>query len=97
MDNIKTYAVGNGEITLTAQDADELRIMLQTEFLRNVINELIDQRIDQFKFSGLRSRRHFVDEMVRKCDDLINYDSLYYEETMMETIYDNANELDLLR
>ena len=97
MENIKTYPVGNGEITLTEQDAEELRIMLQTEHLRKVIDELIDERIDQFNFHGRRSRRSFVDDILRLHDDLISYDSLYYEETIMENIYNKANELNLLR
>ena len=97
MDNIRTFAVGNGEITLTAQDAEELRIILQTEHLTKVVNELIDEREDQFSFPRRRSRRSFVDDIVRLHNDLINYDSLYYEETIMENIYNRAAELNLLR
>ena len=97
MNDIRTYAVGNGEITLSAQDAEDLRIMLQTEHLRKVINELIDERADQFNFPGRRSLHRFIDEIVRLHDDLINYDSLYYEETIMENIYARADEQNLLR
>lgn len=96
-DDIKTYPIGNGEITLTTQDAEELRILLQTEHLRRTINEHIDEQIDEFNFPTPRSRNSFVDELVRQNDDLISYDSIYYKETMMENIYDRANELKLLR
>ena len=97
MDSIKTYHIGNGEITLTEQDAEDLRILLQTEYLRKYINEQIDTHIEDFDFHGPRSRRLFVDEILRQNDDLISYDSIYHEETMMENIYDRANEHNLLR
>lgn len=94
---MKTYAIGNGEITLTEQDAEELRIILQTEYLAKFINDIIDKNIDDLKLSGPRSRRHFVDELVRINSDLINYDSIYFEETMQENIFDQATDFGLLR
>ena len=97
MDTIKTYPIGNGEITLTAQDAEELRVMLQTEYLTKVINDIIDEHIDELKFPGPRSRRRFVDELVHYNSDLINYDSIYYEETMQENMFDTAQDRGLLR
>ena len=97
MDNIKTYAVGNGEITLTAQDAEELRVILQTEHLRNVIDELIEQRKDCFSFQDPRSRRHFVDEMLRLNSDLIDYDSTYYTEMLIENIFREAEAKGIAR
>ena len=97
MDNIKTYPVGSGEITLTEQDAEELRVMLQTEYLRRFINERIDKDIDSFSFKGPRSRRLFVDEVLRVNSDLISYDSIYFDETMTENIFDMASEMKLLR
>lgn len=97
MDNIRTYPVGNGEITLTEQDAEELRVMLQTEYLTKVINGIIDEHIDELQFHGPRSRRRLVDELVRINSDLINYDSIYYEETMQENMFDTAHDRGLLR
>lgn len=97
MEEIKTYAVGNGEITLTEQDAEELRIMLQTEYLKKRINEIIDENINYLKFPGPRSRRRFVEKLVVMNSDLVSYDSLYYEETMQENMFDTATDLGLLR
>lgn len=97
MEAIRTYAVGNGEITLTAQDAEDLRLILQTEYLRRTIEEILEQNKDDFNFSGPRSRRHFVDEMVRLNNDLVNYDSSYYEETMTQNIYNIADLHKLVR
>ena len=97
MEDIRTYPIGNGEITLTAQDAEELRVMLQTEYLTKVINGIIDEHIDELKFPGPRSRRRFVDELVHLNSDLINYDSIYYEENLQENMFDTAQDRGLLR
>lgn len=97
MADIRTYPIGNGEITLTAQDAEELRVMLQTEYLTKVINGIIDEHIDELKFPGPRSRRRFVDELVHLNSDLVNYDSIYYEENMQENMFDTAQDRGLLR
>lgn len=97
MNDIKTYAIGNGEITLTEEDAEQLRIMLQTDYLAKVINEIVDKNIDDLAFPSKSSRRHFVDNMVRLHDDLVNYDSIYYEETIEENIFRRAEELGLVR
>lgn len=97
MDNIKTYAIGNGEITLTSHDAEELRIMLQKDYLASVIDELIEQRIDCFKFSGKSARKHFVDELVNLNDDCVNYDSSYFEEMLEENIFNRAEDYRILR
>lgn len=97
MDTIRTYPVGNGEITLTAQDAEELRVMLQTEYLAMVFNDIIDEYIDEFKFSSPISRRCFVDELVRINSDLVNYDSTCYEETMRDNLFNTAEDRGLLR
>ena len=96
MDTIKTYAIGSGEITLTEQDAEELRIMLQTEYLEKRINEIIDENINDLKFPGPRSRRRFVEKLVAMNSDLVSYDSIYYEETMMENMFDTAEDLGFL-
>lgn len=95
MNSIKTYAVGNGEITLTKQDAEELRIILQTEYLEKFIRELIKENHECFKFTPA-SLRHFVDEMVRINSDWVDYDSSYHTEIMEENIFDRAGELGML-
>lgn len=92
MNNIKTYAVGNGEITLTAQDAEELRIILQTEYLEKFIRERIKENSTCFKFTPA-SLRHFVDDMVRINRDMVDYDSSYYIEMMEENLFDRAEML----
>ena len=97
MDTIRTYAVGNGEITLTENDAEELRILLQTDYLRKVIDELVEQRIDCFAFHSPSSRAHFVDELVRMNDDCVNYDSSYYEEMLTENIFNRATQHKIMR
>ena len=97
MDTIKTYAIGNGEITLTESDAEELRIILQTEHLCKIINEIIDENIDCFNFRNSSAREHFVDELVRLNDDCVNYDSSYYTEMLEENIFNRAEELKIAR
>lgn len=97
MDNIRTYAVGNGEITLTDQDAEELRIILQTEHLRQVIDEIVGKNLDCFDFRTPSSRKHFVNDVVRLNDDCINYDSLYYKETLEENIFLRAEALNIYK
>ena len=89
MNTTKTYAVGNGEITLTAQDAEELRIILQTEYLEKFIRERIKEHSSCFKFTP-SSLRHFVDEMVRINSDWVDYDSSYHTEIMDENLFDRA-------
>lgn len=93
----QTYAVGNGEITLTESDAEELRIMLQTEHLRQVIDEIVGNNIDCFDFKTPSARKHFVDELVRMNDDCVNYDSSYYTEMLEENIFNRAEELKIAR
>lgn len=95
--NIKTYPIGSGEITLTAQDAEELRIMLQTEYLERTISELIDENAECFRFDRRSARRHLIDDLVRMNDDLINYDSSCIEENLEENIFRRADHYKVLR
>lgn len=97
MNDIKTYAVGNGEITLSAQDAEELRIILQTDYLTKVVSEIIDEHSDCFNFSSSASRRHFIDEIVRMNDDIVNLDSSYYAEMLLENILCRAEHHSIKR
>ena len=79
MEDIRTYAVGNGEITLTAQDAEDLRIILQTRHIKHVINELIDAEPDLYRFPSKRVRSVFVNTMVGRCFDLRDIEGCYAE------------------
>lgn len=97
MSNIKTYPIGSGEITLTAQDAEELRVMLQTEYLERTISELIDEHADCFRFDRKSIRRRLIDDLVRMNNDLINYDSSCIEENLEENIFHRAEDYNALR
>lgn len=90
MSDIRTYPVGNGEITLSVQDAEELRVLLQTDYLTKVISELIDDQGDALHFPSRSARRHFIDECVSLNRDLVDYDSSYYAEMLIENIFDRA-------
>lgn len=92
MDTIRTYAVGNGEITLTAQDAEELRIILQTEYVAHVINELIDAEPEAYRFPSTKSRSRFVDEMTGRFSDLRDIEGCF-EEIVEDTMLERADEL----
>ena len=72
MDNIRTYTVGNGEITLTAQDAEELRQLLQFEYIERCINAVIDSDPTFFHFTSEHNRPTFVRKVAERYDDLIN-------------------------
>lgn len=95
--DLKYYACGNREIPMYPEDAEQLRIILQTEYLTRIIGEFIDQHIDEFNFPSDKSRDEFINELVRVNDDLISYDSIYFEETLQENIFDRAELYDLLR
>ena len=84
MDTIRTYAVGNGEITLTSADAEELRRILQTEFLRGIITEILNEHKEEFSTLSRPQFRHLLDKMLRINSDYINYDSTYFEENIIE-------------
>ena len=72
MENIRTYTVGNGEITLTAQDAEELRRLLQFEFVERRINEVIDSDPSFFRFTSEHNRPAFVRKVADRYDDLVD-------------------------
>lgn len=84
MDTIKTYAIGNGEITLTASDAEELRLILQNEHLHKIITEVVTDHGKEFSHLSPSQLRHLYDEMMRINSDYINYDSSYFAETILE-------------
>ena len=97
MEDIRTYPIGNGEITLTAQDAEELRIILQTEHYEKAFNELIDQRLDCFKFRSARERHALVENLLFLYHDDITNVSLAFEETMLENLFLEAERMNLVR
>ena len=92
MENIQTYAVGNGEITLTDFDAEELRIILQTKYIAYVINELIDSEPNLYKFNSEKQRYRFINEMVSRFTDLRDITGCY-EEMLEEAMLERAEEL----
>lgn len=73
-DNIKTYAVGNGEITLSDTDAEELRIILQTEHVRNVMASIVHDNINDLNLPGKRCERSLVDWLTKWFSEYITID-----------------------
>jgi hypothetical protein len=92
MDNIRTYSVGNGEITLTAQDAEELRILLQSDYMEYVINELIDASPKAYKFYSDKARRAFVNNMVLRRSDMRDIEGCF-EEMLEDSMLEYAEDL----
>ena len=72
MEDIRTYAVGNGEITLSAQDAEELRRILQFEYIEGCIENIIENNPDYFLFTSEHSRSKFVHKVAERYDDLVD-------------------------
>lgn len=91
MDTIKTYAVGDRTITLTADEAENLRIILQKDYVESVVNEIISAAPDDFHFTSEMNRARFTHIIADAHDDYIN---LYgcYEEILDEAIYQMARE-----
>ena len=92
MGNVKTYAVGNGEITLSVRDADELRCILQKELLENVVRGIIEDNEEAFHFTSEKSRSRFINEIVDGFDDLTNIYGAY-EEQVSDFIFEHADEI----
>lgn len=72
MDDIRTYTVGSGEITLTAQDAEELRRILQFEYIEGCIENIIENNPDYFVFNSEHNRSRFVSKVAERYDDLVD-------------------------
>ena len=79
MDSIKTYSVGSGEITLTAQDAEELRRLLQFEYIEHCVNEAIDADPSFFRFTSEHNRPAFVRKIAERYGDLVDVEGGYFE------------------
>lgn len=92
MDSIRTYSVGNGEITLTAHDAEELRIILQTEHMENVVNEIIDADPSVYRFYSDKARSAFVSNIVSRYSDLRDVEYCF-AEVMEDAMLQYAEDL----
>lgn len=95
-DNIKTYAVGNGEITLSDSDAEELRIILQTEHVRNVMASIVHNNINDLNLPGKRCERSLVDWLTNAFGEYITIDpetDIHVTETAEDMMFGRADEL----
>lgn len=86
MEDIRTYSVGNGEITLTAQDADELRKILQFEYIEGCIENIIENNPECFRFTAEHNRSKFVSKVALMHDDMVNMYGCY-GECLDETVF----------
>lgn len=93
--NIKTYAVGNGEITLSASDAEELRIMLQREHVHDFIEKIVENNRQDLNLPGERSKRGLVDWLTDSFDEYVtlNEDYTHVTETVEDLMFDRAEGL----
>ena len=86
MENIKTYAIGSGEITLTETDAEELRRLLQFDYIESCVNRIIDNEPDAFRFTSDHNRPKFARKIADMHDDMVDmYGS--YSECLEETVF----------
>lgn len=92
MDKIRTYPIGSGEITLTEQDAEELRMILQSEHIEFVVNELIDADPDVYRFRDRKHRNRFVSDIVSNSSDIRDIEGCY-EEILEDMMLERADEL----
>lgn len=95
-DNIKTYAVGNGEITLSDTDAEELRIILQTEHVRNVMASIVRNNISDLNLPGKRCERSLVDWLTDAFGEYITIDpetDIHVTETAEDMMFGRAEDL----
>lgn len=96
---IRTYAVGSGEITLSASDAEELRIMLQREHVRNFIEGIVEKNRQDLNLPGERSRRGLVDWLTDSFDEYItlNEDYTHVTETIEDLLFSRAEGLGFIK
>ena len=93
---VKTYAVGNGEITLSASDAEELRIMLQTEHVRSVMESVVHDNLGDLNLPGKRCERALVDWLTEAFGDYVTLDpetDIYVIETAEDIMFGRAEDL----
>ena len=87
-DLIHTYRIGNGEITLTAQDAEELRRILQFEYIEGCIESIIDSNRNYFHFTSEHNRSAFVRKVAERYDDLVDVVGCHGECLDEDVFYD---------
>lgn len=92
MNDIRTYHVGNGEITLTAQDANELRKILQFEYIEGCIENVIENNPDCFHFTSEHPRSYFVEKVAGMHDDMVDMWGCY-GENLDETVFHVARHV----
>jgi len=92
MKDIRTYSIGSGEITLTAQDAEELRRTLQFEYIESCINSIIEQEPQFFCFTSEHNRPLFVRKVAEMHDDLVDMYGCY-AECLDETVFHIARHV----
>ena len=94
--NVKTFAVGSGEITLTASDAEELRIMLQRDHVHSVMEALVHDNLDDLKLPGKRCERALADWLTEAFGEYITIDpetDIHVIETAEDLMFGRAEDL----
>ena len=86
------YPVGNRMIAMTEEEADNLRVLLQTEFIRKRINDIIEKNSDCFHFTSDASRPLFVARLADMHYDLIDIVDCY-EENLEEAVFQFARDM----
>lgn len=90
MDTI-TICVGNRTLLLSAQEADDIRRILQLEYVKKCINSVIDDYPECFHFTSEKNRSRFVSELANNYDDMIDIWGCY-EENLVESVFHHARE-----
>lgn len=96
MNESKWYKLGNRDIALTPQEAEDLRVLLMEDYIRQFIIDRINRHADELKFKDDDQRNEFIDTLLHMNDDYINFD-LYQKETMDENIFMVAEEWNIER
>lgn len=93
---IRTYEVGSGEITLTASDAEELRIMLQRDHVHSVMEAVVHANIDDLKLPGKRCERALADWLTEAFGEYVTIDpetDIHVIETAEDLMFGRAEDL----
>ena len=88
------YTVGNRTIAFTEEEAEELRIRLQTDLVKKRINDIIDKNKDCFRFTSEKSRSWFVNELAGGYSDMIDVIDCY-GEILDEGVFQFARDMDV--
>ena len=92
MENTVTYPVGSGEITLTLDDAEELRRLLQFDYIEGCIENIIENNPDCFHFTSEHSRSKFARKVAEMHDDMVDMYGCY-GECLDETVFHVARRV----